>query len=225
MDKPLYLNQMKSQIAVLFLILLIGCTSKKEDKTGFVSNTPLEEIRLDSLGIEKIFADSSLMVINASEIKDLTQNLADTSLFAGLDDGFIRLDSIKKAGGYEDYLSKLDIGMYKDIRAIYYKKYDISASKSLNLWGFDYSSYEACPYANGKVIFVNTVENGKNVSCVPFAYFHNWADAPFYENFRTNSFLDKNGNVTINEIVNSGGVDEKDKEYRNTNSSKFQHTL
>lgn len=48
----------------------------------------LPEIKLDSIGIENFFADSTLKNISASEIKNLTQNLSDTSLFAGIDDGF-----------------------------------------------------------------------------------------------------------------------------------------
>jgi len=211
---------MKKLLIVISLSVLLGCNTKKESGIEESGNIISEEIKLDSLGLEKIFADSTLKAVAASEIENLTKNLSDTSLFAGLDEGFRRLDSIKNAGEYKNYLSKLDIGMYKDIRAVHFKNISLSDSKSLILWGFDYSSYEACPYANGKVIFANVVENGQNISCMPFAYFHNWADAPFYENFKTSSVLDQNGNLTINETKTSGGVDEKDKDYQNSVVSK-----
>lgn len=185
----------------------------------------LPEIKLDSIGIENFFADSTLKNISASEIKNLTQNLSDTSLFAGIDDGFLRLDSIKKAGGYENYLSKLDIGMYKDIRAVHFKDINLSKAVSLKLWGFDYSSYEACPYSNGKVVFISKFVDGKNVECIPFSYFNNWADAPFYENFKTISVFDKNAKLSVVEYQISGGVDEKDKEYTNKATLKREFKL
>lgn len=213
------------KVALLFLLtFLVSCNSSKTEQNNLPVET-LTEIKLDSLGIENFFADSTLKNILATEIKDLTQNLPDTSLFAGIDDGFLRLDSIKKAGDYENYLSKLDIGMYKDIRGVHFKDIKLSNSTSLKFWGFDYSSYEACPYSNGKVVFISKFVNGKNVECVPFSYFHNWADAPFYENFKTNSVLDKNAKMSVIEYQVSGGVDEKENEYQNTSSKKLQYTM
>ncbi len=216
---------MKTLVTIISIALILGCNTPKDEKTEIITSVLSEEIKIDSLGLEKIFADSSLKSVNASEILELTQNLADTSLFSGLDDGFLRLDSIKKAGGYENYLSHLDIGMYKDIRAIHYKDLSIGDTKTVKLWGFDYSSYEACPYANGKVVFVSVFENGKNTACVPFCYFQNWADAPFYENLKTNSILDKDGNLTLTEHQINGGVDEKDKDYSSQGTSKLQLKL
>lgn len=213
------------KVALLLLVaFLVSCNSKKTEQSSLPEQT-LPEIKLDSLGIENFFADSTLKNISASEIKDLTQNLPDTSLFAGLDDAFLGLDSIKKAGGYENYLSKLDIGMYKDIRAVHFRDINLSNSASLKLWGFEYSSYEACPYSNGKVVFISKFVDGKNVECVPLSYFHNWADAPFYENFKTSSVFDKNANVSVVEYQVSGGVDEKDKEYTNKASLKREYKM
>ena len=215
---------MKKVVLLLLFGFLVSCNSNKTEQSSLPEQT-LSEIKLDSLGIENFFADSTLKNISASEIKDLTQNLPDTSLFAGLDDGFLRLDSIKKAGEYENYLSKLDIGMYKDIRGVHFKDIKLSNSASLKLWGFDYSSYEACPYSNGKVVFISKFVNGKNVECVPFSYFHNWADAPFYENFKTNSVFDENAKMSVVEYQVSGGVDEKDKEYTNKATVKREFKM
>ncbi|MCP9755824.1 hypothetical protein EGI26_11720 [Lacihabitans sp. CCS-44] len=216
---------MKTLITIVSFALLLGCNAKKDGKTELTTNAISEEIKLDSLGLEKLFADSTLKVVNASDIKELTKNLADTSLFAGLGEGFLRLDSIKKAGAYENYLSHLDIGMYKDIKTVSYKDVDLGDGNTLKIWGFDYQTYEACPYANGKVILVSSFKDGKNVGCVPLAYFHNWADAPFYDSYKTNSVLDKNGNLTVKETKNSGGMDEKEKEYQSTSTSKYQSKL
>jgi hypothetical protein len=215
---------MKKVALLLLSVFVVGCNSNKNEQSSSAKQV-LSEIKLDSVGIENFFADSTLKNISANEIKNLTQNLSDTSLFAGIDDGFLRLDSIKKAGGYENYLSKLDIGMYKDIRAVHFKDINLSKAVSLKLWGFDYSSYEACPYSNGKVVFISKFVNGKNVECVPFSYFNNWADAPFYENVKTNSMFDKNAKLSVAEYQVSGGVDEKDKEYINKATLKREFKL
>ncbi len=213
---------MKNLILLFLIFIIFSCNTQKAEETQ-AEGQPLTEIKLDSLGLEKIFADSTLKNIVATEIKGLTQNLGDTSLFAGLGEEFLKLDSLKKTGGYENYVSHLDIGMYKDIRAVSYKDLALGDGHTLKIWGFDYQTYEACPYANGKVILMSSFKNGKNVGCAPLAYFHNWADAPFYDSYKTISVLDKMGNLTINETINSGGVDEKDKEYQNKSTSTHQY--
>jgi hypothetical protein len=215
---------MRALISIFSIAILLGCNSKKDKKTE-ITNAISEEIKIDSLVLENIFSDATLKLVNASEIYELTKNLPDTSLFAGLGEGLLRLDSIKMAGAYADYVSHLDIGMYKDIKAVVYKDLDLGEGNVLKIWGFDYQTYEACPYANGKVILISSFKDGKNVGCVPFAYFHNWADAPFYDSYKTNSVLDKMGNLTIIETVNSGGMDEKEKEYQNKSTSTFRYKL
>lgn len=76
-------------ITIVSIAILLGCKAKKNEKTE-ITNTIAEEIKIDSLGLEKIFADSTLKSEDASQILDLTQNLADTSLFAGLDLAFLQ---------------------------------------------------------------------------------------------------------------------------------------
>lgn len=216
---------MKTLLTIIAIAIFLGCNNKKDNKTELTAGTISEEIKIDSLVLEKIFSDATLKLVNASEIIELTKNLPDTSLFAGLGEGFLRLDSIKMAGAYADYVSHLDIGMYKDIKAVVYKDLDLGKDNVLKIWGFDYQTYEACPFANGKVILVSSFKDGKNVSCMPFAYFHNWADAPFYDSYKTNSVLDKMGNLTIIETVNSGGMDEKEKEYQNKSTSTYRYKM
>ncbi|CAN1561297.1 hypothetical protein MCERE19_02653 [Spirosomataceae bacterium] len=213
------------KVALLLLSVFVVCCNSNKNEQSSSAEQILPEIKLDSIGIENFFADITLKNISASKIKNLTQNLSDTSLFAGIDDGFLRLDSIKKAGGYENYLSKLDIGMYKDIRAVHFKDINLSKAVSLKLWGFDYSSYEACPYSNGKVVFISKFVDGKNVECIPFSYFNNWSDAPFYESFRTLSVLTKDGFIVIKEFNSNGGLDVNDKEYVNRSTNIIRRSI
>lgn len=50
---------------------------------------------IDSLGLEKIFADSSLSSISPAEMNFLAEKLPDTSLFAGLNLSYSKIDSLK----------------------------------------------------------------------------------------------------------------------------------
>ena len=216
---------MKTIILLVLTAVVFACNSAKKDEKNVQSTLISEEISLDSLALDKIFADSTMKNLEPDEVKSLVKDLEDTSIFYGLTDSFLKIDSLKKSGKYEEYVSKLDIGMFKDIKAIQYKDFDLGNGKSLKIWGYGYDSYEACPYTNGKVLFVSTFEKGKSLTCIPFAYYQNWADAPMYENFKSNSILHKDGSLTIEEFNTSGGTDEKDKEYVNKSTNKFQKNL
>lgn len=78
---------MKTLITIVSVAILLGCNAKKT----VITNTIAEEIKLGSLGLKHIFADSTLQFVNASNINELNNNLADTSLFAGLEEGFYNL--------------------------------------------------------------------------------------------------------------------------------------
>jgi hypothetical protein len=216
---------MKTKILLVLTAFVFACNSSKKDEKNVQSTLISEEISLDSLALDKIFADSTMKGLEPDEVKNLVKNLVDTSIFYGLTDSFLKIDSLKKSGKYEEYVSKLDIGMFKDIKAIQYKDFDLGSGKTLKIWGYGYDSYEACPYTNGKVLFVNTFEKGKSLTCIPFAYYQNWADAPFFESFKTISDLTKDGSIIIKEFNSSGGVDEKDKEYVNKSTNIIQRSI
>ncbi len=214
---------MRIILIILAAIAIFSCSQKDNKKE--IQYAGIQEMSIDSLGLEKIFADSTLPVISPAEMNSLVEKLPDTSLFAGLNLSYGKMDSLKKAGKYEDYLSKLDIGMIKDIRVFRLKTDTVSADKVLKFWGIGYNSYEACPYSNAKVILVTINEKGKNTACHPVAYFYDWADAPFYENYEATAKISKAGQLQIIEEHISGGVDDNDKEYTNNKMNKYQKTL
>lgn len=202
---------MRITLFIFATITLFACSQKDNKKE--IQYAGIQEMSIDSLGLEKIFADSSLSSISPAEMNFLAEKLPDTSLFAGLNLSYSKIDSLKKVGGYENYISKLDIGMIKDIRVFRVKTDTVSADKILTFWGIGYNSYEACPYSNAKVILVTINEKGKNTACHPVAYFYDWADAPFYENYIATAKISKEGQLEIVEEHISGGVDDNDKEY------------
>ena len=208
---PNPIDPMRITLFLFAAIALFACSQKDNKKDNNYAG--IQEMSIDSLGLEKIFANSTLPVLSPAEMNALIEKLPDTSLFAGLNHSYSKIDSLKKVGGYEDYISKLDIGMIKDIRVFRVKTDTVSADKILTFWGIGYNSYEACPYSNAKVILVTINEKGKNTACHPVAYFYDWADAPFYENYIATAKISKEGQLEIVEEHISGGVDDNDKEY------------
>jgi hypothetical protein len=202
---------------------LWGCGTKAKNET--IVTLQVAEMKIDSIALESIFLDSSLTKISSLEASSLCGSLPDTSEYFELLNSFRRLDSLKSAGKYENYISSLDIGMYKDITGILLKDISVSEAKILRVWGINYNSYEACPYFGGKVLFIGTIENNKTTAYVPFAYIKTSADAPFYENFSTSSTLKPNGKVLINETHEAGGVDEKDKAYIEKRNAKIEYSV
>ncbi|MCP9767978.1 hypothetical protein EGI22_08640 [Lacihabitans sp. LS3-19] len=214
---------MKSIYFLLFIGIFNACNTPKNETKETISFQ--EEIKLDSLALENIFADSTLKNLSVDEINVLSETLIDTSEFFGLKASFIQIDSAKKMGKYEEFLSKLDIGVFKDIKSVLFKEYDLGDSKSLKFWGYDFSTFDACPYTNGKVILVSTFINGKNTSCTPFSYYQNWADAPFYNSVRADGELLKNGDFKISLTESEGGVDESEKEYNTKTNSELRYNF
>lgn len=215
---------MKKHLLFLLANLFLGCASEnKQDEGNGDVNLIVEEVTLDSLSLEQFFADSTLKNISVAELNSLTQSLPDTSRFSGIKFDFIKLDSIKNAGGYRQYLENIDVGMAKDVRAVQFKTIDLGNERTLSLWGFDYATYEACPYSEIKVIFISSYVKDKNVSCIPFAYIENAADAPFYFTSSTTSKLAKNGDVEISETETEGSIDDNDKEYDTTQAIKLNY--
>lgn len=220
---PNPIDPMRITLFLFAAIALFACSQKDNKKDNNYAG--IQEMSIDSLGLEKIFANSTLPVLSPAEMNALIEKLPDTSLFAGLNHSYSKIDSLKKVGGYEDYISKLDIGMIKDIRVFRVKTDTVSADKILTFWGIGYNSYEACPYSNAKVILVTINKKSKNTACHPVAYFYDWADAPFYENYISTAKISKEGQLEIVEEHISGGVDDNDKEYTDNKTNKYQVKL
>jgi hypothetical protein len=71
---------------------------------------------------------------------------------------FIEIDSLKTAKAYEKYVQDLDIGQIKNAYADIYDTLLYPNGKII-VWGLKISSYEACPYFEGKTIYLTTISN------------------------------------------------------------------
>ncbi len=200
---------MKSALLFLLSITIISCSQNQETTSEF--SIFQEDVSIDSTSLGKLLQDSTLQKLNPKELEILTTTMPDTNNFYWLIENYVYLDSIKKAGQYEAYLNKLDIGMIKEIVSKKFKTIVIGDSITLVFWGLDFSSYEACPFTEGKVLFLSTLKNGKNSFCLPVSYSQHWSDAPVYNSLEASFTLNKNGFLKIKEREVIGDLDENEK--------------
>lgn len=91
---------------------------------------------------------------------------------------FLRIDSLKKNGLYEDYLTKMDIGFLQNAEAYLLKKLQQNSKEKVELWFIKYSSYEACPYYHGIDIFLSLYEKETLKSSIQIGSIYNVIDPP-----------------------------------------------
>jgi hypothetical protein len=75
-------------------------------------------------------------------------------------ENFYKIDSIKKAGKYAEYVSNLDIGMMKNANVYAVAQFKISEKTTVLIWALEYYSYEACPYSNGTSLNFTLLNEG-----------------------------------------------------------------
>lgn len=89
-------------------------------------------------------------------------------------------DSLKADGSYEAYIEAADIGMMVRSDAFIAQKVKLDDSTDILLWVVDYSTYEACPYGAGKVLYGSVMRRGQVTSSTILGETSNWADAPVW---------------------------------------------
>lgn len=156
------------------LIVILSACNRAEDRPG------IKEDAADSTGIvnkstsasfdETLFKEINLpLVIDTDfileadtndripyqQIRQLGTNFLNHDLSSGLSydiNTFCEIDSIKRAGLYNEYLEKLDIGMTKIAISFKIGVIKFRDGTRLFLWGVHNSSFEACPFFAGTTI-------------------------------------------------------------------------
>ena len=110
---------------------------------------------------------------------------------------FIEIDSIKKAGGYEEYLNNLDLGQARYCIGHVIGKVDFNSQSTLLIWNLDYATYEACPYGYGTYIFGTIFTNGVGTNTCMLAESSGGGDPPSWgESYMQSEIVDTNITVT-----------------------------
>lgn len=139
-------------------------------------------IAIDSDFFQDTSRQVALKTISIDLVKHLSNKLTnneETQQQVHYLNDFYNIETAKIKNTYEDFVSKLDIGMTKDASCKAIGQAQFSDSTGIILWQLEYSSYEACPSFSGKHAFATYFENGKLIETMLIALDESGADAPY----------------------------------------------
>jgi hypothetical protein len=225
---------MKNNYLLFLSIVLLACSSANTDN---ISNTPSDTVTKitpkEEIVIPKVFP----ILINDATMKDsfpldvsfMKKYIYPQKEFLGENwhiTEFVKMDSLKTAGKYEEYLAHLDIGQTKDAKAYIYDTLSYASGKAY-IWGITFNSFEACPSFAGKIIYITSVPNeGKYQYSVRLLENSSAMDAPVYGS--------KSGQCSINEnlfivckdtMVNGESLEEKGKSIEETYTTTSERKI
>ena len=123
---------------------------------------------------------------------------------------FCKIDSLKAAGAYEDYVSNLDIGMTQESDAYIEGGIEIDSSKIIVLWSITYSTYEACPFASGTLVLGTLLNNYEVQNTMLFAEVSQGSDPPSWGETQVSTTITTDLNLSTYSLSQSGDSDEGD---------------
>ncbi|NOQ71233.1 MAG: hypothetical protein GQ574_04495 [Crocinitomix sp.] len=121
---------------------------------------------------------------------------------------FCKIDSLKSEGEYEDYVNNLDIGMMQVAEAFVEGLIEIDSSKLILLWSITFSTYEACPYASGSLVFGTLLHNYEVQNTMLLAEVSGGGDPPSWGETRISTSISKTLEMKTNSINQYGDSDE-----------------
>jgi hypothetical protein len=176
--------KLKFVLPVLMLAASCGSNATKNEETVADTTTLIN----DSLAIE--LSPEIKDLANRFQFHDAPQLIADSAFIEGIEksdsldskhvkllaakwfdhpisnensydiESFYKIDSIKQAGKYAEYVRNLDIGMMKNSMVYAVAQFKISEKITLLIWALDYHSYEACPYSSGTSLYFTVLNEG-----------------------------------------------------------------
>lgn len=163
----------------------------KDEKFPFV---------LESKKVEQLTKGKEL---SGAEVKLLTKKIRDNgpnSEGSFMLASFFKIDSIKSHKQYDDYVASLDIGQMKESKCFVLSKIMLSDVDYVLFWMNDYSTYEACPYGWGKVVFATAIHKSNIGETIVFAEHSGGADAPVSGETRIKGTLNADGTLLLNKL-------------------------
>lgn len=120
---------------------------------------------------------------------------------------FIRLDSMKIKGEYEDYLASLDIGMARYSNASALGTLDLNNGSFILIWSTDYATYEACPYGQGTCVFGTLFTDNVGLNTLLLGESSGGGDAPYWGDKMVTSSISEH-TISIHQVEESGGDED-----------------
>jgi hypothetical protein len=147
----------------------------------FTVSTELPFMQDTAYLAEMILNDTNKLTTD--ELRYLSYGFVDTEVsYEGLipvEDAFF-FDSLKADGSYEGYIETADIGMMIRSDAHVAQKVKLDDSTDVLLWVVDFGTYEACPYASGRILYGSVLRNGVVTSSTILGEDSGGADAPIW---------------------------------------------
>lgn len=170
---------------------------------------------IDSIYIGKAEQTKEDKKLNGEQVNLLSSKFIDHEYTRNVSydlTAFYMIDSLKNIGAYEDYVNSLDIGMMKIAEAYALDIYKLEDKKTeILIWCIKYSTYEACPYAAGLVIFSTILFNGEITSGAILAESMSAGDPPsgmsrnIFGNISSNGMMEYEF-IQINEDEDENGI-------------------
>ena len=177
----------------------------------FSADLPFES---DSLYFENLMLEHD-SVLSKADVMYLTYGFLETEISNAASYkllNFYEIDSIKLSGGYDEYVENLDLGMMKESDAYIDRKIKLDDSTTLLVWYLTYSTYEACPYASGTLLFASVLYDNVVTSSTLIGENSGSGDAPYWGETSTCCHLTENSFSAGKKEMNGGDEDEEGNE-------------
>jgi len=122
---------------------------------------------------------------------------------------FIELDSMIINGTYDDYVESIDIGMMERSFANIHSKIVINDNTFILLWSISFSTFEACPFSSGTVIFGTFFNENLAYNTAALGESSGGGDAPYWNDTFITSEIHST-KVSTRKIEQIGGEDDEE---------------
>lgn len=122
---------------------------------------------------------------------------------------FIMIDSLRKNKLYDEYQQNIDIGMMLYAEANTNERITLSNSSYILLWTVYYSTYEACPYASGNIVYGSLFVNDEFMNTAVLGETSGGGDAPYWGDTKVTSIITKDLIITARQERSGGDEDEE----------------
>lgn len=166
-------------------------------------------------------------LLKGKDVIALTSNMTDCRTTNWKDwtlKEFLKLDSLKEDGKFEDYSSSLDLGMTAASDAYSKEVLILNDSTDLLVWYIDHHTYEACPYGYGTVCFGSLFVNGNFKNTAVIAEYSGGGDPPAWGSTLISAEV-KDGAVYQSEINENCDGDMTEDGQDVVNREEFHHVL
>ena len=104
----------------------------------------------------------------------------------------IRIDSLKLINEYEAYVEKIDIGMIQEASSFGNGLLELTPNRKLLIWQINYKTYEACPFAEGSIVFGTLLENTEIGGTIQLAEKSSGGDPPAWNETFVHAEINEN---------------------------------